>query len=205
VADFVRENQGTSACFAAVPLEMADGSIAVTAYADDVNASAALADTVARRFGGEVAIDARTLSASQCSTLSFLSEVGGPSRQVNLALADKAITDGHFLQGTIRNTAGNVYLLIVDDEGKVSSADSSLAANGDELTFEVQVHLTGSGARSNQMLVAIVSSAPLRVPQELDGRQADEFFKKLGQETAINELMSGGKTEVAITSFVVVD
>ena len=125
---------------------------------------------------------------------------------MNLALDDQAITDGNFLQGTIRNLAGNfVTLLIVDDEGRVSVADSFLAENGDALTFEAQVHLTGSGARSDQLLVAIVSAAPLEVPEKMDGRQAAEFFEKLGQETAMLDLMGGGKSEVAITSFVVVD
>jgi hypothetical protein len=206
VSEFVRTYQGTSACFAAVPIEMADGSIAVTAYADDANASAALADTVAQHFGGEVAIDARALTPSQCGALSFLGESGGPSAQVNLALANQAITDGNFLQGTIRNLDGNyVYLLVVDDEGKVSSADQFLDQNGDMLTFEAQVHLTGSGARSDQLLVAIVSRSPLEVPDALEGRQASEFFKKLSQETAMLDLMGGDTPDVAITSFVVVD
>ena len=57
VSDFVAAYQGTSACFAAVPAEMADGTVAVTAYADDANASAALADTVEQQFGNEVAIE----------------------------------------------------------------------------------------------------------------------------------------------------
>lgn len=206
VFEFVRTYQGTSACFAAVPVEMADGSIAVTAYADDAGASTVLADTVADRFGGEVAIDARALAPSQCGALTFLGEAGGPSAQLNLALANKAITDGNFIQGTIRNLEGNnVYLLIVDDEGKVSSADQFLDQTGDTLTFEAQVHLTGSGARSDQLLVAIVSTSPLEAPDALEGRQAAEFFEKLGQETALLELMGGDKPDVAITSFIVVD
>ena len=53
--------------------------------------------------------------------------------------------------------------------------------------------------------MAIVSGEPLEVPEKMNGRQAAEFFEKLGQETAMLDLMGGGKSEVAITSFVVVD
>jgi hypothetical protein len=205
VSEFVANYQGSSACFAAVPSELANGTVAVTAYADDRNASEALADTVAQRFGSAVAIDAQALAPAQCGALSFLGNVGGVSRQVNLSLANQAITDGNFLQGTIRNAGGNVYLLVVDDEGMVSVADSALTPDGENLTFQVQVHLTGSGANSAQLLIAIVSNQMLEAPELLDGRQAGEFFEKLGQEAAMGQLIGGLETQVAITSFVVVD
>jgi hypothetical protein len=189
-----------------VPTQSSDGSVTVAAYGDSAEVSSAFATAVGAMFGSGVAVDDKMLAPTQCGVLGFLKDNGGNSPGVSMALRSEEVEDGGFLEGSIRRAPRSiVYLFIVDDDGKVLSADDALVDNGTTLNFRAEVHATGSGLGSNQLLVAVISSEMLAMPEEVVGKTADEFFTKLNQEVASKELFGGASIDIAMTSFFVVD
>ena len=206
VAAFVANEQGPTACFAAMPFRRNDGTVAVTAYAEDTNTSEILAGRLAQQFDDEVPVEPRALAPGQCGVLSFLRDNGGNSPAVSIGLSREAVTNGGFLEGSVRRGPRTiVYLFIIDDDGQVLRGDVEQFDDGTTVDFRAEVHATGDGLNANHLLVAIISSEALEMPEKFAGKAADEFFALLNQEVATKELLGGASIDIAMTSFTVVD
>lgn len=175
--------------------------MAVSAYAADGRASTAFATGFVEVFGSRPALHDNPVSPTQCSALSFIRDNQHyPDFSLALSLVGQQVRSGGLLVGRIDAAGGlAVHLFIIDDEGKVGSADSYLNPQGNAVGFAVPVRRKGDASAATQLLLAIAVPPGASVDAfDLPGRSdADAFFARLRAELTASQL---GVT-LAVTPF----
>jgi hypothetical protein len=198
-ATFLARSYGGEPCFAVMPVEM-DGAVGLVGFGVGAAAMQRLEDaagSLARRpaagFSG--------LSPAQCEAVDFFRRsVPDSSFSVALRIDTPRVEDHGTVEGEISRPAGTpVWLVLVDDEGRVERIGRLDADDGDG-SVRFPVSLTDGAVATEQLLMAIAGDV---VPGEGDaGRRepADAFFSALRKR--IEE--TGARPDIAIAAFRVV-
>ncbi len=193
VVSYVADYNG-GACFAAIPTQLPDGSLSVTAFSTSNQASAAFENAFATTFGAAPTLLSNSVSTTQCGALSFIRQTPGyPNLELGVKLIDQQVASGGLLAGRVDNAQDlQVHLFIVDNDGKIESGDRYAQAAGSAVTFAVPVFLTGGASSSVQLLVSIAVPAAASVDAFAvpKGGDANAFFERLRQELAAKHLVA---------------
>ncbi|GLQ58025.1 hypothetical protein [Devosia nitrariae] len=187
-------------CFAVLPERPGDGIVALTAFAGTRAAAGAFLEALARDIGAPLPVEAKTVSAGQCGALRFVrSSTLYPGFDLALALDADAIAVGAPLSGEVlRMTGAWLTLVVIDDEGRVSSLDPYVRLEGEAIRFEAPVVPTGEAAGKTQLLLAVATAEKL-VTEPQEGDSAESFLAAVE-----NELSERGiAVELAVSTFTV--
>lgn len=199
VRDFVAEYSGGGCMLAMVAGDRPE-ALKVDGYAGEPAKVDELGREVDRVAGRAVETRAHPISAEQCSALGFANRLVDPKAPALLLTPDQATIDsGQLMEGSIDNfNKPHVYLLVVDDDGKVEEVKNLFMRDDGAIGFSAPMTLTDGPVATEQLLVAIGSDEPL---ETIEGRQADKadvYFAALA-----DEIVSQGRTiEFGMTSFV---
>lgn len=161
--------------------------------------TAASAGTLATEHAARLIVRDHRVSRAQCAALDFArSAPGYPEPGLSVGLAAAAIDSGEPLSGIISGMPGGwLYLLIVDDEGKVQEL-KDLEAEADAVSFRAPLTLTGGPVGTVQLLLALASDAPLDSVARNEGAPAELYFPPLRAEVA----QAGAAIRLALVPFV---
>ena len=123
ILDFVRRFDGGD-CFAAVPtLSEVSATLALDVFGETQSSLDRFAAGLRDEAGVIPNAVLKPISAPQCAALAFVSTIPSyPQLSVELVLDSRSIKNGEQLRGQIRPQPGlHTYLLLVDDEGAVTS------------------------------------------------------------------------------------
>jgi eukaryotic-like serine/threonine-protein kinase len=119
--------------------------------------------------GAEPDIRLGLIKPKQCAALDLI-RLGGPGRAAGprLELGNDGVGRGKPLTGQVTNLVGrSLYLILVDDEGLAYRLDTKIQPGGDAATFNIPLTPNAGSAGSNQVLLAVVSDAPIAVLEKL--------------------------------------
>lgn len=184
VLDYLSLHEG-GGCFLALASADASSPLTVEGFTDVPDEVGRLSDELARIARIPVDVNARTVTRDQCGALSFARRLAGyPVPALDVRLEKRSITSGAFLSGRIENLARRMlYLLLVDDEGKVEEIDNLFHAEN-AIGFSAPMTLEDGPVETVQILVAIASDEPLATVSVHDGANADVYFHALEDEIA---------------------
>jgi eukaryotic-like serine/threonine-protein kinase len=134
--------------------------------------------------GAEADIRLGLINPKQCGVLDLI-RLGGAERAggPRIELGNDDVGRGKPLTGKVTNLAGrSLYLILVDNEGLAYRLDVKNQPRGDAATFNIPLTPDAGSAGSDQVLLAVVSDAPIavldklhRAPlQSIAGRLVDE-------------------------------
>jgi serine/threonine-protein kinase len=124
------------------------------------------------QVGDEADIRLGLIGPKQCAAIDLI-RLGGaePAGGPRLELGNDDVGRGKPLTGKVTNLAGRrLYLILVDNEGLAYRLDVKDQPGGDAATFDIPLTPDAGSAGSNQVLLAVVSDAPIAVLEKL--RQA---------------------------------
>jgi serine/threonine-protein kinase len=119
--------------------------------------------------GAEADIRGGLIQREQCAALDLI-RLGGaePAAGPRLELQNGDVGRGKPLTGKIANLAGRrPYLIRIDSHGFAHRLDVKNQPGGDAATFDIALVPDGGPAGSNQVLLAVVSDAPIAVLENL--------------------------------------
>jgi hypothetical protein len=160
---------------------------------------------IGRAFQRESGVPVKTnisrVTEGQCSALAFSRALPQyPNYPLKLTLDAPTIRSGAILSGKVAGLRKpNLYLVVVDDEGKAKLINSFPGMTKTTIPFDAPMTLTSGPVASVQLLVAIASDVPLTTIATRDGIPAEDFFKGVADEI-INRNRS---IHYGITSFIV--
>jgi eukaryotic-like serine/threonine-protein kinase len=134
--------------------------------------------------GAEADIRLGLINLKQCAVLDLI-RLGGAERASGprIELGNDDVGRGKPLTGRVMNLAGrSLYLILVDNEGLAYRLDVKNQPRGDAAAFNIPLTPDAGSAGADQVLLAIVSDAPIavldklhRAPlQSIAGRLVDE-------------------------------
>ncbi|HTM77738.1 MAG TPA: hypothetical protein VL133_08940 [Devosia sp.] len=186
------------ACLAAVAETDTSGIAMMTGYGTVATLDGFAAEARAQ-FGAALSIDARVISPGQCWLLDML---GAWRRywdpEFDIVLTNEQVPSGGTVRATITNVGGTwLYVLLVDDEGKVSDLADYLIARDDVVSLAAPVTATGTGEYRLQLLVAITTETSLVSIDQHRGEAAQSFFAALQQELKTRQI----RPQLSVTAF----
>jgi hypothetical protein len=135
-----------------------------------------LADVATPPPARNVLVDPR-----QCAALNFVREGSRyPTFPLAIAVQSEAVTSGDRLVGALQGAQGRyVSMIVIDDNGVVQDLSAYLSFSGDTVTFDVPVSRFGPARDTQQLLMAMATSARPVAMDTHNGFLAAEFFPAL--------------------------
>lgn len=195
-------------CFAALPELNADGEVSFRSFARTAPELDYFKATLEAIVGYAPPAELRPIASAQCAALEFASLAPTyPQFRMFLDLDESAIAGravGNNVEFTLAGIIGNVargnrYLIIVDDDGLVQNLSDYTSPGLSRVGFRVGLTFKGDRVQTEQLIMAIQSSAELPAIRSMSGSPAPEFFQRLGYETVV----TGADIDLAIASFIV--
>src|SRR5690606_20528219 len=137
----------------------------------------------------------------QCGALSFARTLPGyPLPALDIRPEVRTIESGAYLSGRIREPKRKwLYLLLVDDEGKVEEIQDLFREAGGSIGFSAPMTLKHGPVSTVQILVALASDEPLETVTQHDRGPADAYSARQADEVA----RGNGPVGVGIPDFLV--
>ena len=134
--------------------------------------------------GVEPAIAIRPIMEAQCAAVDFLRELGDAKiPRVKLVLDAEVIADGGAVTGHLADDPkGEVRLLVIGDDGAVNDISKEFFRTKGTNFFYSQVVTNAEGRSRNQIIVALVSSAPLTLTVTHQPGEAKALFEDLARQ-----------------------
>jgi hypothetical protein len=199
IVDFIRHYPGGD-CFIALPAMSLDGSVTFQTFGHDKAREDSFRQAIFDLDGLQAEIRSGNVADPQCLALSFArSAKRYPGFSLMIDLDEGEVASGTRLSGSVLNAMEReLHLLLVDDDGRVQSADRFLSA-GDSLDrpFDAPLVLTGGPVTTKQILIAITAEPPLPGLAAPVDESANSFFTKLGQEIDA----TGADVDLAVEGF----
>jgi hypothetical protein len=176
----------TTPCHLARPLVSGD-RVEVSGFAATQRQLGEFGEALRTVSGGAVQHHGNLVAHAQCAALDFAKSLGGAERSLPLVLAAAEIVSGTELSGSIDAAErGEFYLIIVDDEGKVTEVpDDALRLENRSVVFSTPLTLTSGAVDTAQLLLAVASDQPLATIAAMNERHAPEYFAALKEEIAL--------------------
>ena len=184
IVDFIRRYSGGD-CFIALPAMSLDGAVTFQTFGRDKAREDSFRQAVFDLDGLRAEISSGDVADPQCQALAFArSAKRYPGFSLMIDLDEADVASGTRLSGSVLNANGrDVHLLMVDDEGRVQSADRFLAAgDGLDRPFDTPLVLTGGPVTTKQILLAIAVEPPVPALAAPVDELANTFFARLGRE-----------------------
>jgi hypothetical protein len=190
VDEFILRIRGQLAlpCLVATPRRDADGAVAlefmaaneadILTFSNDL-----LADFAEPPPAQNVLVDPR-----QCNALNFVREGARyPTFPLAIAVQSAAVTSGDRLVGALQGAGGRyVSMIVIDDNGVVQDLTAYLSFSGDTVRFDIPMSRFGPARDTQQLLMAMATSARPLALDTHDGFPAAEFFPVLRQSVDRN-------------------
>lgn len=158
---FVRAFDGGDCFF--VKRRVADGPHAYQAVGREIEPFQRFDSDYKKEVGVAADLTLAPITPEECPALDLirLGAAGGASAP-RIELANYDIGRGEPLAGTISNLGGRrLYLVLVDNNGVARRLDAKTQPGGDAATFSVPITPRADSVGSMQVLLAIVSDAPI--------------------------------------------
>jgi hypothetical protein len=201
IGDFLAARGDGPPCMLAVPTSMGSREASIDAFSAAPGPVDALKADYERASGVSLAATTKLVAEPQCVALVFARNLAQyPNFPLKLTLNDTTIRSGDDLTGVVSGLRkSNLYLFIVDDEGKAQLLKSYDGMRASVATFSAPMTLTAGPVSSVQLLIAIATDGPLRTVPPRPGIPADEFFSRL-----MTEIIGSNRSILyGITSFFV--
>ncbi len=168
-------------CLVATPRRDAAGEVAlefmaaneadILAFATDL-----MADVATPPPQRNVLVDPR-----QCAALNFVREGARyPTFPLAIAVQAEVVASGERLVGALQGARGRyVSMIVIDDNGVVQDLSPYLSFSGDTVNFDVPMSRFGAARDTQQLLMAMATSARPVALDTHNGFLAAEFFPQL--------------------------
>jgi hypothetical protein len=199
IVDFIRRYSGGD-CFIALPAMSLYGAVTFQTFGRDKVREDSFRQAVFDFDGLRAEISSGDVADPQCQALAFArSAKRYPGFSLMIDLDEADVASGTRLSGSVLNANGrDVYLLMVDDEGRVQSADRFLAAgDGLDRPFDTPLVLTGGPVTTKQILLAIAVEPPVPALAAPVDELTNTFFARLGREIDA----AGADVDLAVEGF----
>jgi len=192
ITRFVNSYEGGD-CFFVKPTVVAADRATLDGYGSTVAPFEVLDDEFKRVNGFEALIGVHQVTPPQCAAVTFLSRVRNqPGVVPRLEINPASLKIGSDITGTVADFGGrNVHLLLVSDNGAVRDFTGSLKPDGDAKSFALILADGELRPAQPQLLVAIVSNAPLeafRLPRT--GPAAEVFARALDEARDTGQILN---------------
>ena len=136
-----------------------------------------------KTVGADAKIGLRMIAPQQCPAVALLKSDPVGAGDPHLDLASLDISAGKSLAGEIRNLAGRTLtLLIVTNDGASVKIDAARQPGDDHATFSVPLTPDAKSVKTLQMLLAIVSSKPLKALEGFKAGSTADIIPKVEAE-----------------------
>ncbi|MCT7374130.1 hypothetical protein [Chelativorans salis] len=179
-------------CFLALPSRGKGGRVTIDGFALKPAEVSRFTAELASLTGVDVEPSGHSVSPDQCRALSFARGLAAyPTPGLSIRLEAQSIRSGTYLSGQVGNLRrGMLYLIVIDDEGKVQEIDQLFQGAAGEIGFEAPMTLTRGPVETVQLLLAVASDVPLTTFASHEGETAETYFAALAEEI--------GRTETAV-------
>ncbi|WEX10858.1 hypothetical protein [Chelativorans sp. AA-79] len=169
-------------CFLA--LAPAKPELAIDGFAAVTGEIEQLRSEIARRVGVPVEARSHEVSEEQCRALSFARALSArPIPALAIEPDMRVVPSGGILSGHVGNFGRKwVYLLLVDDEGKVEEVQDLFREANGAIGFRAPVTLEDGPVETVQILLALASDSPLETVASHDKKHAAAYFPALATE-----------------------
>jgi serine/threonine-protein kinase len=181
ITRFVNNYDGGECFFVAATL-VAENRATLDGLGSSVAPFEALDSEFKRINGFEANIGVHQVTRDQCAAVNFLSQLKNePGLPPRLDIGATAVKSGAALTGTVAEFGDRtVALVLVTDNGNVLNLTSGLKPDGDSLSFALNPLSDDMTAGQPQLLLAIVSNAPLgALKNDRTGPAAQAFARAL--------------------------
>jgi serine/threonine-protein kinase len=172
-------------CFFLSPVAISDNAAAIEGFGASVEPFRAFDTAFRHDMGFEADIGVHEITQPQCPAAAFLAGLrGNNSRPPRLDIDHEDVHNGEVLNGLIDRYGGRqVALILVSDSGTVQNVTGLLKPGTDAKTFKIGMkRVDGITGRQPQLLVAVISSAPLAALAPADAVGAAQFFARVVSE-----------------------
>jgi hypothetical protein len=196
MVDYLSLHEGT--CLLALASAGQDRRLGIDGFSGSQEEITRLRKELARMVGVPVETRAHPVSRDQCGALSFARRLlGYPVPALDVRPDVHSIESGGDLSGRIENIRRKmVYLLLVDDDGKVEEIQD-LFMDGGAVGFSAPMTLEDGPVETVQILMALASDERLETVSSHDGMHADAYFAALADELA----RTGNAVDFGMTFF----
>src|SRR5690606_20136613 len=162
VRDVIAAEPGDGGCFVAIA-EPSPDVVAVDGYAATGETLARLETNLAAIEDASVAMRQHRIATAQCDALAFTRGLNpDPVARLTIKPDMPAIASGAELTGLVRDFGRKwLYLVVVDDEGKVQELDDLARGPDGSVVFRAPLTLTDGPVDTVQLLLAVASDEPL--------------------------------------------
>ena len=148
------------ACFLVKPL--AGGGRAYMGVGDQLGPFQQFEEAFKREFATEPQLSLRLITAAECPAIDLIRAGGQSAGAPRIELKDYRVGRNKPLAGTIGNLGGrHAYLILVDNDGAAYRLDAKSEPSGDAATFSVPLTPDAGSTGPLQVVLAIVSAAPI--------------------------------------------
>lgn len=183
VRNVIVAEPGDGGCFVAIAKPSAD-TVAVDGYAAAGETLARLETDLAAIEDASVAMRRHRIASAQCDALAFTRGLNpDPVPRLTIRPDTPEIASGTELTGVVRDFGRKwLYLVVVDDEGKVQELDDLKPGPDGSIVFRAPLTLTDGPVDTVQLLLAVASDEPLDTFATQDGAPAGAYFQSLREE-----------------------
>jgi hypothetical protein len=147
-------------CFAAVPVLLGDGSLALDTFG--TTGGVAFATALRDAATEAVSLTDHPASEAQCRAIAaFRSAPFYPGNGLTLRLGNTGLTSGGILSGEISGAQrAALHLLLIDEAGGVQSLAPFIRPRGHDAGFRLILSVEGQSATARYLLLAVAGQVP---------------------------------------------
>jgi serine/threonine-protein kinase len=198
ILTYLRDYAGGD-CAIILPALVTSSSAEVDGYGSDVKPFELFDEAFKKSNGLEARVGVRLIPPAQCPAIGFANRLQNRSENaLKVSVASDRLAAGQALDGSVENAGGPLYLLIVDDEGKVHDASGQLRRDGDRATFRMKLDRPrGTPARGPILLMA-VAGADIAALKGLAGAPGAAAFRDALAQAKSSPDIAVGFRQVAL-------
>ncbi|MDP4024939.1 serine/threonine-protein kinase [Methylobacterium sp. NEAU 140] len=200
VAAYVRGYRGGD-CFFLSPTAISGRDAHVEAYGARTRAFEAFDADFKRTFGFEARILLHRVEGGQCPVVDLLARQAQikPASAPKIRLESDRIRSGESLRGVIDFGDGTLKLLLVEGDGSVHDLGPYLRRAARQAVLSVRLDAKGLDRGRPQLLVAVVSRAPLPALERAGPWTSEAVFREIAQGGSQEVSQPGSAVGVAVT------
>jgi serine/threonine protein kinase len=182
LGQFIHQFDGGE-CFLAVLSKVSAQAVEIDGYGVVRERLDALDKAFKKTFGLDANIIGRIVTPAQCPALAFLKEfLPAADAPPLLEVAHSELQRGSTLQATIVTTATNVFLFIIDSDGRVHNVTEELQPDPKGREFAKKIDPRSTPEPQSLTLLAIASKQPIGGLGSTQPLAWEDFFQSLAAE-----------------------